>query len=95
MLECKPVDTPMGPNLKLIPNQGEPYPNPGRHRRLVGKLNCLTMTRPDIAFQISAISQFLNSSCESLKCYCLDPKIYPRINGLVYTDRGHKNILGY
>jgi hypothetical protein len=24
MLDCKPVDTPMDPNVKLIPNQGEP-----------------------------------------------------------------------
>ncbi|RVW40634.1 Retrovirus-related Pol polyprotein from transposon RE1 [Vitis vinifera] len=24
MLECKPVDTPMDPNVKLVPGQGEP-----------------------------------------------------------------------
>ena len=24
MLDCKPVDTPMDPNVKLIPGQGEP-----------------------------------------------------------------------
>ena len=44
MLDCKPVDTkpvdtPMDPNVKLIPGQGEPLGDPGRYRRLVGKLN--------------------------------------------------------
>ena len=24
MLDCKPVDTPMDPNVKLVPGQGEP-----------------------------------------------------------------------
>ena len=24
MLDCKPVDTPMDPNVKLVPEQGEP-----------------------------------------------------------------------
>ncbi|RVW26760.1 Retrovirus-related Pol polyprotein from transposon TNT 1-94 [Vitis vinifera] len=37
MLDCKPVDTPMDPNVKLIPGQGEPLGDPGRYRRLVGQ----------------------------------------------------------
>ncbi|RVX14428.1 Retrovirus-related Pol polyprotein from transposon RE1 [Vitis vinifera] len=43
MLDCKPVDTLMDPNVKLIPGQGEPLGDPGRYRRLVGKLNYLTL----------------------------------------------------
>ncbi|RVW96763.1 Retrovirus-related Pol polyprotein from transposon RE1 [Vitis vinifera] len=31
MLDCKPVDTPMDPNVKLIPGQGEPLRDPGRY----------------------------------------------------------------
>ncbi|RVW52614.1 Retrovirus-related Pol polyprotein from transposon TNT 1-94 [Vitis vinifera] len=34
MLDCKPVDTPMDPNVKLVPGQGEPLGDPGRYRRL-------------------------------------------------------------
>ncbi|RVW96895.1 Retrovirus-related Pol polyprotein from transposon RE1 [Vitis vinifera] len=34
MLECKPVDTPMDPNVKLVPGQGEPLRDSGRYRRL-------------------------------------------------------------
>ena len=39
MLDSKPVDTPMDPNVKLVPGQGEPLRDPWRYRRLVGRLN--------------------------------------------------------
>ena len=65
MLYCKPVDTPMDPNFKLTPGQGEPLQDLGRYRRLVGKLNYLTITRPDISFPVSIVSQFLQSPCDS------------------------------
>ena len=59
MLDCKPVDTLMDPNVKLVPGQGEPLRNQGRYRQLVGGLNYLTITRPDISFPVSVVSQFL------------------------------------
>ena len=39
MLDCKPVDSPMDPNVKLVPGQGEPLEDLGRYRKLVSKLN--------------------------------------------------------
>lgn len=98
LIDCKPVDTPMDHNVKLLPDQGEPYSDPGRYRRLVGKLNYLTLTRPDISFPVSVVSQFLNSPCDShwnavvriLKYIKRAPG-----NGLVFTNRGHTNIVGY
>ena len=56
MLDCKPVDSPMDPNAKLVPGQGELIRDPGRYRRIVGKLNYLTITRPDISFPVSIVS---------------------------------------
>ena len=53
------VDTPMDPNTKLLPNQGEPISDPEQYRRLVGKLNYLTITRTDISFAVSVVSNFL------------------------------------
>ena len=57
MLDCKPVDTPMDPNVKLVPGQGESLGDPGRYLRLVNKLNYLTITRLDISFPVSIVSQ--------------------------------------
>ena len=65
MLNCKPVDTPMYPNVKLVLGQGEPLRDPRRYQRLVGKLNYLTITRPNISFHVIVVSQFLQSPCDS------------------------------
>ena len=65
MLDCKPLDTPMDPNVKLVPSQGELLRDLGRYRRLVGKLNYLIITWPDISFPMSIVSQFLQSPCDS------------------------------
>ena len=56
LLSAKPVDTPMDLNVKLLPNQGEPLSDLGRYRRLVGKLNYLIVTCPDISFAMSVVS---------------------------------------
>ena len=56
MLDFKPVDTPMDANVKLIPGPEEFLGDPRRYRQLVGKLNYLTITRPDISFPVSVVS---------------------------------------
>ena len=50
MLDCRPCDTPMDPNIKLLLGQEEPLKDMKRYRRLVGRLNYLTITRPNITF---------------------------------------------
>jgi hypothetical protein len=55
----------MDPNVKLVPGQGEPMKDAGRYRRLVDRLNYLTVTIPDITFAVSIVSQFLNAPCDS------------------------------
>ena len=54
-LRVKPCSSPMVPSLHLT-KEGETFENPERYRRLVGKLNYLTITRPDIAHSISVVS---------------------------------------
>ena len=57
LLGCRPVDFLMDSNFKLLPDQGELFDNPRRYKRLVGKLNYLTVIRPDIAYTV--VSHFL------------------------------------
>ena len=65
ILDCKPINTPMDLNVKFIPDQGELLQDPRRYRQFVSKLNYLTITRPDISFPVSVVSQFLQSPCDS------------------------------
>jgi len=62
LMNSKFVDTPMYFNTKLLPNEGKPLSDPEQYRRLVGKLNYLTITRLEISVVVSVVIQFLNSS---------------------------------
>ncbi|RVW27700.1 Retrovirus-related Pol polyprotein from transposon RE2 [Vitis vinifera] len=98
ILECKPVDTPMDPNVKLVPGQGEPLRDPRRYRRLVSKLNYLTITRPNISFPVSVVSQFLQSPCDNHWDAVIRILRYIKGTpgqGMLYEDRGHTQIVGY
>ena len=64
MLACKPVDTPMEMNHKLGQAEDQTPADKGRYQRLVGKLIYLSHTRPDIAYAVSVVSQFMHSPGE-------------------------------
>ncbi|GKV12002.1 hypothetical protein SLEP1_g23208 [Rubroshorea leprosula] len=55
----KCVDTPMEVNFKLRKEDGEKLSNPSFYHQLVGHLLYLTMTRPDIAYAVQVVSQFV------------------------------------
>lgn len=50
----------MDTHLKLTPTKGTALPNPQPYQRLVGKLIYLTVTRPDIAFPVHILSQYMH-----------------------------------
>ncbi|GAV65217.1 LOW QUALITY PROTEIN: hypothetical protein CFOL_v3_08732, partial [Cephalotus follicularis] len=58
--DSKPVDTPMDPCVKLDNEQGDLLYDFEKYRRLVGKLNYLTITRIDISFAVRVVSQFMH-----------------------------------
>ena len=61
LLGCKAAETPMEPNLKLQQAEAENMVDKGRYQRLVGRLIYLSHTRPDIAFAVSMVSQFMHA----------------------------------
>ena len=54
-LGVKPCSSPMVLRVHLT-REGETFEDSVRYRRLVGKLNYLTVTRPDIAHLVSVVS---------------------------------------
>lgn len=45
---CKPMETPVDPNLKLSTQESGDLVDQGRYQHLVGRLIYLSHTRPDI-----------------------------------------------
>ena len=61
LMGSKPAETPMEFNLKLGTNKDGEEIDRGRYQRLVGRLIYLSHTRPDIAFSVSVISQYMHA----------------------------------
>ena len=71
----KPCSSPMAPDVHLT-REGELFEDLERYRRLVGKLNYITVTHPDIAHSVSVVSQYMSSliidnwaAIEHILCY--------------------------
>nr|KYP52584.1 hypothetical protein KK1_025538 [Cajanus cajan] len=65
MAACKPASTPLEPNLKLGNAEEDVAVDKEMYQRLVGRLIYLSHTRPDIAYAVSLISQFMHSPKET------------------------------
>lgn len=68
MQNSKPVLTPFSPTTKLSKNGGKPLPDRSPYRQVVGALQYLTLTRPDIAFAVNKACQFMHSPTEEHWC---------------------------
>ena len=92
--EVKPCSSPMVPSVHLT-REGETFEDPERYRRLVGKLNYLTVTRHNIAYSVSIVSQYMSSptvdhwaAIKQILCYL---KGAPE-RGILYINHGHNRI---
>lgn len=98
MIETKPCESPMVPNIKLKADDGDSLENPEKYRRVVGKLNYLTITRPDIAFPVSVVSQFMSSPRTShwdAVTHILKYLKGAPGHGILYQNHGHHVIEGF
>ena len=90
-LEVKPCNSLMVPGIHLT-RESETFENPERYRRLVGKLNYLIVTHPDIAHLVSVVSQYMSfptidhwTVVEHILCYL---KGVPEC-GILYSNHEH------
>jgi len=60
---CKPVDTPLSPSERLSIESGNKLgaDDSTKYRSLVGALQYLTLTQPDIAFAVNKVCEFLHA----------------------------------
>lgn len=64
MSTCKPASTPVETTSKLSASAGQLITDPTLYRSLVGALQYLTFTRPDIAYAVQQICLFMHAPRE-------------------------------
>ena len=62
---CKIASTPMETNVDLWFDDSHTLDDPGRHRRLIGKLMYFTVTGPNITFTVGLLSRFVHQLRET------------------------------
>ena len=60
LAEAKPVNTPLAASTPLILNSGDTLPDASQYRSIVGSLQYLAFTRPDVSFAVNKLSQFVH-----------------------------------
>ncbi|XP_025648306.1 uncharacterized mitochondrial protein AtMg00810-like [Arachis hypogaea] len=98
MNNSKPLPTPMSTDLKLYSSDSEPFENPTKYRSIVGALQYLTMTRPDITFAVNRVSQFAHEP--TLKHWKSVKRILRYVqgtveHGIVFTKSTNFRILAF
>jgi histone deacetylase 1/2 len=63
MWNCKPMDTPISATEKLSLTEGDKLGDEDstKYRSVVGALQYLTLTRPDLSFAVNKVCQFLHA----------------------------------
>lgn len=79
--------------MQLMKEDNDSFEDPERYRRLVGKLNFLTITRSDIAYSARVVSQFMSSPTvwvapEQILCYLNGAPVQEPL----YQNYGHTSI---
>jgi histone deacetylase 1/2 len=67
MTDCKSAPTPLSSTESLSQHEGEPLgpEDSTRYRSLVGALQYLTLTRPDLSFAVNKVCQYLHAPTTS------------------------------
>ncbi|BBG98715.1 HXXXD-type acyl-transferase family protein, partial [Prunus dulcis] len=98
MLGCKPVETPIVEKHHLCLDPEQKLVDKGRYQRLVGRLIYLAHTRPDIAYAVSVVSQFMHSPSVDHMAAVLRILAYLKSapgKGVLYRKNGHLRIEGF
>lgn len=97
LLEAKPIATPLVSGTSLQ-QKGTLFNDPSLYRSLVGALQYLTITRPDLSYAVNHVSQFLHSPTndhfEAVKRILRYVKGTIHL-GLSFTRQPYLSVLGY
>ena len=98
MSDCKVSTIPLEQNVKLCSQDGSNDANGTLYRQLVGSLNYLTTTRPNISYAVNILSQFMAKPNDSH--WKAAKKVLRYLKGrvsfcLLYTDKFNVQLAGF
>ncbi|XP_062104373.1 uncharacterized mitochondrial protein AtMg00810-like [Humulus lupulus] len=65
MQHVNPLPTPMAEGEKITTFGSDPLPEPYKYRSIVGALQYVTITRPEISYVVNKVSQFMHTPMKS------------------------------
>lgn len=65
MEDCKAINTPLPANLKLSKNATDLFEDPTLYRSIVGALQCVIVTRPELGYSVNKVCQFMSQPLTS------------------------------
>ncbi|KAM0002129.1 putative RNA-directed DNA polymerase [Helianthus debilis subsp. tardiflorus] len=97
LFDSKPVHTPLAPHESFTAS-GVPYSDPTSYRSLVGALQYLTITRPDLSYAVNQLSQFLH--CPTVDHFRAVKRLLRYVKGTIsfglsYSRSHPPDIVGY
>ena len=98
LLDCKPAESPMVVNHKLQIVEGAEFTDREQYQKLVGKLIYLSHTRPDIAYAVGVVSQFMHNPQVDHMDAALRIVRYLKHSpgrGVLFRKNGHLRIQAY
>jgi len=97
-VDCRPCETPIDLKHRLENDEEGATTDKGQYQRLVGKLIYLAHTRPDIAYALSVVSQFMHNPKDSHLQVVYRLLRYLKSTpgkGILYKNHGNLNLECY
>lgn len=98
MADSKPCVTPMTAGVKLGKEDSDSFYQPSLYRSIIGGLQYLTLSRPDLAFSVNKLSQFLQFPTLNHWTACKRALRYVKgtlQHGLLFTKKEHFMVEAY
>ena len=98
MIDCKPMSTPMDPNMRLQEDEEKELEDVTMHRQLVGSLIYLTLTRPDISYPVGLVNRYMSNRKKPHHDAVKHSLRYVKgtiIFGILYKETKDCQVMGY
>lgn len=98
MYESKPCNTPMATRVRLGKEDSAVFYQPSLFRSIIGGLQYLTLSKPDLSFVVNKLSQFLQQPTDNHWTACKRVLRYIKgtlNHGLLFTKKQHFLVEAY